>query len=136
MASRDIKLCHPILQKAWEKATAEWAFRYPNLPVPFLTCTRRDNDEQTDLYLMDKNGKDDDGDGKIDESDEWRSNAKAGESKHNLNPSEAFDIAFRNKNGTANWSAHLFEKFAIIIEKYGVTWGGRWKRPDGPHFQI
>ena len=137
MASRDIKLCDIILQKAWEKAGAEWAFKYPDLPVPFLTCTYRDNKEQDELYMMNKDNVDNDGDGKIDESDEWRSSARGGQSKHNMKPAKAFDVAFKNKNGTLNWSTHLFEKFAIVIDAYGVKWGGNWKeRKDRPHYEI
>lgn len=136
MASRDMKVCVPELQVAFAKACAKWDCAYPDLAKPFPTCTYRDNKEQAELYMMNKNGKDDDKDGKIDESDEWRSNAKAGQSKHNKIPSEAVDIAFKNKNGSLNWSESLFEKFAFIIEEEGIKWGGRWKRKDTPHFEI
>jgi len=136
MASRKIEDLDPVLQKAWIESFREWKETYPTLPEPFLTCTHRDNEEQEILYMMDKNGVDDDGDGKVDESDEWRSNAKPGQSKHNLFPSQALDVAFKNAQGKLDWSVDLFKKFADIIKKRGVKWGGDWKRKDNPHFEI
>lgn len=46
----------------------------------------------------------------------------------------AVDInAFRNQLGkTPTFS----DKFACIWERHGWTWGGRWARPDGMHFQY
>jgi peptidoglycan L-alanyl-D-glutamate endopeptidase CwlK len=136
MASRKIEDLEPVLAQAWTKSYNEWVETYPTLPVPFLTCTYRDNEEQEILYMNDKNGKDDDGDGKIDESDEWRSNAHAGQSKHNSLPSKALDVAFKNSQGKLDWSSDLFGKFAVIIKKHGVKWGGDWKRRDNPHFEL
>jgi hypothetical protein len=136
MASRKIEDLNPVLQKAWIESYNEFTETYPTEPVPFLTCTYRDDEEQEILYMMNKNGKDDDGDGKVDESDEWRSNAKPGQSKHNKLPSDALDIAFKKKDGKLDWSEHLFKKFADIIKKRGVQWGGDWKRKDTPHYEI
>jgi hypothetical protein len=136
MASRKIEDLHPALQKAWTESYKEWIEKYPTASVPFLTCTHRDNEEQEILYMMDKNGKDDDGDGKIDESDEWRSNAKPGQSKHNSFPAEAFDIAFKDRNGKLDWNVDLFKMFAGIVSKYGVRWGGTWRRKDNPHYEL
>lgn len=142
MASRDIKDCVPALQIAWDAAHRKWKEKYPNRAEPFLTTTYRSNEEQTALYMNDKNGKDDDGDGKIDERDEWRTNAKAGQSKHNKQPSEAFDIAFRLPDKTLDWSEGLFKDFAEIIKPMGVHWGGDWvalgkaKNNDSPHFEV
>jgi hypothetical protein len=134
--SRKIEDLHLNLKVAWTKASTEFSNTYPTLPTPFLTCTYRSNEDQEILYMMNKNGKDDDGDGKIDESDEWRSNAKAGQSKHNQMPSLALDIAFKDSKGKLDWSEDLFKKFADIIKKHGVNWGGDWKRKDTPHFEI
>jgi hypothetical protein len=120
--SRKIEDLHLTLKVAWTKASTEWSELYPTLPTPFLTCTYRSNEDQEILYMNNKNGKDDDGDGKIDEADEWRSNARAGQSKHNQMPSLALDIAFK--------------KFADIIKKHGVNWGGDWRQKDTPHFEI
>jgi hypothetical protein len=136
MASRKIEDLDPVLQKAWIDSFNEWEDTYPTLPKPFLTCTFRDNEEQEILYMQNKNGKDDDGDGKIDESDEWRSNAKPGQSKHNQFPSKALDVAFKNTQGKLDWSEVLFAKLAKIMKTRGVQWGGDWKRKDTPHFEI
>lgn len=136
MASREIKDCDIKLQEVWAYAVAEWQILYPQMPKPFLTCTHRPCDEQEVLFLMNKNGKDDDDDGKIDEADEWRSNARAGQSKHNFNPSQAFDVAFKDKNGHLDWSEELFRMFAAIIKPKGIKWGGDWKKRDTPHFEI
>lgn len=136
MASRKIEDLESVLQTAWTKSFSEWEETYPTLPKPFLTATYRSDEEQEILYMMNKNGRDDDGDGKIDEADEWRSNAKAGQSKHNIFPSQALDIAFKNSQGKLDWSEDLFKKFAVIIKKHGVKWGGDWKRKDTPHFEI
>lgn len=136
MASRSLDDLHPTLRLAWESSVNEWLKTYPDDPVPFLTCTYRDNEEQEILYMMSRNGKDDDGDGKIDEADEWRSNAKPGESKHNLYPSEAVDAAFRKKDGKLDWSENLFARFAVIMKRHGIKWGGDWKRKDTPHFEL
>ncbi len=135
--SRKIEDLHLSLKQAWVKASTEFADLYPTLPVPFLTCTYRSNEDQEILFMMNKNGKDDDGDGRIDEADEWRSNAKAGQSKHNQMPSMAFDVAFKNSQGKLDWSEDLFKKFADIIKKHGVKWGGNWLgKKDTPHFEI
>jgi peptidoglycan LD-endopeptidase CwlK len=94
MASRKLEDCDPKLAKAYLECVEEYKKLYPDYPEPFITCTWRSNEEQEELYMMSRNGKDDDGDGKIDEPDEWRTNARAGQSKHNLRPSKALDIAF------------------------------------------
>ena len=136
MASRNHDDLHPTLRAAWESSLNEWVATKPGKPVPFLTCTHRDDEEQEILFMMSRNGKDDDGDGKVDESDEWRSNARAGQSKHNLYPAEALDVAFRNSQGKLDWSESLFNEFAVIMKRHGVKWGGDWKRKDTPHFEL
>ncbi len=142
MASRNIADCVPELQVAWTDSQAEWKQLFPDQPQPFLTCTHRSDEEQEILYMMNKNGKDDDGDGKIDEGDEWRSNAKPGQSKHNKFPAEALDIAFKNSKGKLDWSEKLFAGFAILMKKRGIKWGGDWvslkksKKNDTPHFEV
>jgi peptidoglycan L-alanyl-D-glutamate endopeptidase CwlK len=126
MASRNIKDCNIKLREAWAKACIDWDDKYPELPKPFLTCTHRSIEEQAKLYAMGRTVA-----GKI------VTNAKPGQSKHNLMPSKAFDVAFKNENGTVNWSSDLFAKFALIIETYGVNWGGHFKSfKDFPHYEI
>lgn len=140
MPTRNIMDAVPALRKAWKESLEEWKAKYPNEPEPFLTCVYRSNQEQEELFMMNKNGKDDDGDGKIDEADEWRTNARAGQSKHNSFPSQAIDIAFRidKKLGGPYARFDLFAKFAEIIKSKGVKWGGDWNKKilDPPHFEI
>lgn len=137
MSSRKITDCVEQLQTAWIESCVEFKKLYPNSPQPFLTCTWRSEEDQEILYMMNRNGKDDDKDGKVDEADEWRSNAKPGQSKHNLYPSKAFDVAFKNSLGKLDWSEKLFKQFADIIKPKGVRWGGNFKsRKDTPHFEI
>lgn len=139
MASRNIAHCHPLLQEAWSYASKKWEELYPNEPQPFITATYRDDEEQEILYMRDKNHMDDDGDGDVDEKDEWRSNAKPGQSKHNKYPAEAMDIAFRSKKGKLDWSEKLFFRFAGLMKEDSeqIIWGGDWtNRRDTPHFEI
>jgi hypothetical protein len=46
------------------------------------------------------------------------------------------DIAFKNSQGKLDWSEDLFKKFADIIKKHGVKWGGDWRRKDTPHYEM
>jgi len=142
MASRDLNDLHPIIANAYKTALRQWVQLHPQGPFPFPTCTYRSDEEQEILYMRDKNHKDDDADGKIDEPDEWRSNAKPGESKHNFLPSYALDIAFRKKEGGLDWTESLFYDFAQLMTAQGINWGGDWvrlgkaKRNDNDHFDI
>jgi len=64
--------------------------------------------------------------------------ARAGESAHNYNPSAAFDIAFITLGKKLDWSKENFKNFANIIVRIQplVEWGGGWKFTDLPHFQL
>lgn len=47
---------------------------------------------------------------------------------------KAFDIAFSGKDPypkNFNW-----EILGKLGESVGLKWGGRWKTPDNPHFEI
>lgn len=57
---------------------------------------------------------------------------------------EAFDIALLDRQGKATWDIKAdidadripdYEEAGRIGEACGLTWGGRWKSPDYPHFQ-
>jgi peptidoglycan L-alanyl-D-glutamate endopeptidase CwlK len=103
---------------------------YPNDPIPFLTCTHRDNAEQSELYAQGRTtGKM----GKI------VTNAKAGQSPHNYKPALAFDVAFKKKDGTLDWNPKLFIKlYGIIQGNYPglVKFGGDFKFKDYPHYEL
>jgi peptidoglycan L-alanyl-D-glutamate endopeptidase CwlK len=127
MPSRKIEDCTVALQIAWRDASSSYAFYYPELPQPFITCTYRTPEEQLELYAQ----------GRTKPGAIVTRIKKGG--KHNEYPSKAFDIAFKNAEGKLDWSAHLFKKFADIIRKQHplVEWGGSWKSfKDAPHFQI
>jgi hypothetical protein len=50
---------------------------------------------------------------------------------------EAIDIA--PMRGSRIWwmaPESVWTRMGEIGEKYGLNWGGRWKTPDSPHFEI
>lgn len=65
-------------------------------------------------------------------------------SKHTLFPSMAVDLAVTlDPDGTGPlkpivlWKdMSAFRQFGLIAEKYGLVWGGRWKRMDMPHVEL
>lgn len=70
-------------------------------------------------------------------------NAKAGQSYHNYGL--AVDFALLHKDGSISWNMledldkdkkadwlEVVEEF----EKLGFSWGGHWKHPDNPHFEM
>jgi peptidoglycan L-alanyl-D-glutamate endopeptidase CwlK len=127
MPSRELKDLDSKLVNAYNLAKGIYANRYPNEPQPFITCTYRSNEEQTQLYALGRTVK-----GKI------VTNAKAGQSKHNSLPSKAFDIAFIGLDKKLNWNKKYFKMFADIVKEVDDTieWGGVWKFIDLPHFQL
>jgi peptidoglycan L-alanyl-D-glutamate endopeptidase CwlK len=66
-------------------------------------------------------------------------NAKAGQSPHNYNPSFAFDIGFIGTNKQMDWTPVLFERFANCVKSVSevTDWGGNFKSlVDRPHFEL
>lgn len=123
MASRDKKDLHTELVDAYNKAADKYKNLYPNEPQPFITCTYRSNEEQDKLY----------------NSKPKVTNAKAGQSPHNYNPSFAFDIAFITVDNKVSWNNKYFKMFADLIkyESTLVSWGGDWINfKDTPHFEL
>lgn len=134
--SRSIDDLHPFLAYAFGMACGRWEKMYPNAPVPFLTCTHRTPQEQDALYAQPFDGRDNDGDGRIDEPDEKVTNARAYESPHNFLPALAFDVAFKDRLGNPDWDKRLFDQFARLIPG-NITWGGNFKSlKDLPHFEL
>jgi peptidoglycan L-alanyl-D-glutamate endopeptidase CwlK len=121
MASRDKKDLRPELVQAYEKAVDEYKRLYPNDPQPFITCTYRSGEEQNKLYNQVP---------KV-------TNAKAGQSPHNYNPSFAFDIGFITVDNKMSWNSKYFKMFADCIKSDVVSWGGSWVNfKDAPHFEL
>ena len=128
MPSRELKDLDSKLVNAYNLAKGIYANRYPNEPQPFITCTYRSNEEQTQLYALGRTVK-----GKI------VTNAKAGQSKHNSLPSKAFDIAFIGLDKKLNWNKKYFKMFADIVKEVepSIVWGGNFKSiPDAPHYEL
>jgi len=124
MATREINDAVTKLKFAYLESVKEWDKLYPTLPKPFLTCVFRSREEQEVLYAQGRT--------KPGAKVTWTLN-----SKHNKVPSEAIDICFRNPDRSANWSPDLFKKFAAIIKKHGINWGGDFKTTkDFPHFEV
>jgi peptidoglycan L-alanyl-D-glutamate endopeptidase CwlK len=64
---------------------------------------------------------------------------RGGESKHNVLPSKALDVAFLLPDGTTSWSPELLSKFARLMKAADVRvhWGGDWPGlRDRPHFEV
>ena len=64
---------------------------------------------------------------------------RGGQSKHNMLPARALNVAFLLANGQVSWSSELFKRFAPLMKAVGPTvrWGGDWPRwKDRPHFEV
>ena len=64
---------------------------------------------------------------------------RGGESKHNVSPSRALDVAFLLADGAVSWSGLLLSKFARLMKAADarVQWGGDWPGfKDRPHFEV
>ncbi len=63
-------------------------------------------------------------------------NAAAGQSRHEFG--EAFDVVPMrwDQRLTPNWASKHWTKLGEIGEALGLEWGGRWRKPDRPHFQL
>ena len=123
MASRDKKDLRNELVNGYDLAIKRYKELYPNAPQPFITCTFRSNEDQN--ILFNKRPK--------------VTNAKAGQSPHNFNPSFAFDIGFIGLDKKMDWNPKLFLNFANIITSIdsNIDWGGNWIRfKDAPHFEL
>jgi peptidoglycan L-alanyl-D-glutamate endopeptidase CwlK len=90
--------------------------------------------EQDAIFNQWRDGKDNDGDGRIDESDERVTHAAGGQSNHNYGL--AVDFAFI-VNGKAVYKPdQLFTYLGSWAKTGGLAWGGNWKHPDRPHVEM
>ena len=102
-----------------------------------VTQAPRTMSEQDALFAQPCDGKDNDGDGLVDEKDEKVTNAKAGYSWHNFGL--AFDIVVLDALGKPNWKAAdpAYGKLGAIGKSCGLEWGGDWKTFKVlPHYQL
>ena len=89
-----------------------------------VTSTYRSFEEQDALYAVGRTKYQD---------DSPVTNAKAGESYHNYGL--AFDVVPIDPQGQPVWNSLHWDEIGIAGEYFGFEWGGRWTRPDRPHFQ-
>ena len=126
MPSRKIEDLTPETQEkyhAFARAMAEAG-------LPFIcTCTYRSQEEQNALFAQ--------GRSKPGPKVTWTTL-----SRHT--DRAAFDIVI-NRDGKPCWDVKVdlndneipdYEEAGRIGENVGLTWGGRWKTPDRPHFQL
>lgn len=128
MASRKLEDLHPDVRFLAEKfldAAADEGIEV------LVTCTYRSGIEQAQLYAQGRTAK-----GKI------VTNAQPGESLHNtlLNgqpAARAFDVVPMIV-GKPMWDDEhpSWEALGRIGESVGLEWGGRWRKPDKPHFEL
>lgn len=90
--------------------------------------------EQDALFRQWRDGKDNDGDGRVDESDERVTRAAGGQSNHNYGV--AADLAFV-VNGKVSWDDKLYSNIGRWAKAVGLDWGGNWKKfKDLPHVEL
>jgi len=127
MASRNIDELLPELQDKFH----EFRQLADEAGVQFMTtCTYRSQEEQDELY---KQGRTKPG----------RKVTWIKKSKHT--DRMAFDIAILDENKQPTWDIKVdvdkddindYIELGEIGEQVGLIWGGRWKSPDYPHFQL
>jgi peptidoglycan LD-endopeptidase CwlK len=152
MASRRLEDLQPILEQVAKESYQLFGVRFPNHPQPFTTCTFRPCIEQQQLLDQPKDGKDNNGNGIIDDASEKVTWAGPGQSPHNYNKSFAWDVAFINPvTQKLDWSSKLFKMYADVVQEVAkeraveITWGGDWngngittdeKKQDAPHHEL
>lgn len=155
--SRSIEALHPDMQIMY----AEFAYYMREAGISYVvTCTDRTIVEQMALYtqgrlpLADVNKfRKEAGLYLLRRESENRKVTWTLNSKHVTNGidksddndySRAFDIVI-TKDGRAQWDLKVnvnnnelpdYEEAGRIWESLGGTWGGRWTKPDAPHFQL
>lgn len=127
---------HPKIRKKALDAYNEAVKVTPIGVHPFITETMRSFERSDALYNQPWDGKDNDGDGKIDEADEKVTKAKGGSSYHNY----GLAIDFVNQvNGKTPWKVDdNWMKVVNVFKKHGFKWGGDpdFGIYDAPHFQM
>jgi len=125
---------HPAVRDSAIRAYAKACKITPVGVHPYITEVYRSFERSDALYNQPFDGKDNDGDGRIDESDEKVSNAKGGQSIHNYK----LALDFVNLvNGKMSWVVDANWKLVVkCFKEEGWEWGGDWKSfKDYPHFQ-
>lgn len=115
---KDISALSPAAQKACRLFMQRCKER--GLPV-YITETYRSQERQNELYAQGRTKP-----GKV---VTWTKN-----SRHKSR--RAWDIC-KMTGGKADWSdSGFFKACGAVARGLGITWGGEWKMPDMPHFEI
>lgn len=114
---RDIKQLHPVAQEACNLFMAECKKAGLNV---LITETYRSQARQNYLYEQGRTRP-----GNV---VTWTKN-----SRHTGRM--AWDIC-KNVKGKEYSDAKFFEQCGAIAKRLGITWGGTWKTPDRPHFEV
>lgn len=116
-ACRDISALSPLAQKACNLFLKECKEAGLNV---LITETHRSQARQDYLYAQGRT--------RPGQVVTWTKN-----SRHTSKM--AWDIC-KNVRGQEYSDAKFFEQCGKIAKKLGITWGGTWKTPDRPHFEI
>ena len=121
----------PSLTAAYAQALARWmgdpVLRLAGLPI--VTESYRSPERQDELYRQGRS-----------KPGPVVTYKRGGESKHNVLPSRALDVAFLLADGSVSWSGLLLSKFARLVKAADarVRWGGDFPGDfkDRPHFEV
>ena len=120
----------PSLAAAYSAALARWlgdpVLRLAGRPI--ITECYRSPERQEELYTQGRSRP-----GPV------VTYKRGGESKHNVSPSRALDVAFLLADGAVSWSGLLLSKFARLMKAADarVHGGGDWPGfKDRPHFEV
>lgn len=131
-----LNLLHPKIRQKALDAYKEAVRVTPQGVHPFITETLRSFKRSDALYNQPWDKIDNDGDGKIDESDEKVTNAPGGSSYHNY----GLAIDFVNQvNDKTPWKVDKDWMTVVnVFKKHGFKWGGDpdFGIYDAPHFQM
>ena len=114
---RDIKELDPVAQKACNLFMTECKKAGLNVCI---TETYRSQARQDYLYAQGRTRS---------------GNIVTWTKKSNHTGRMAWDIC-KNIRGQEYSDPKFFEQCGAIAKKLGITWGGTWKTPDRPHFEV
>lgn len=120
---RDIKQLHPTLQKKVEELMLLCEMK--GYKIGISECVRTVA-EQDALYAQGRNGN----------KEPKVTNAKGSTYQSMHQWGVAFDFYRNDGKGAYNNTGNFFECVGAIGKSIGLEWGGEWKTPDRPHFQL
>lgn len=144
-----VQLLHPLVRTEVSLLIDRVELEFPSYIAVRIVQGLRTIDEQDALFNQPHDGKDNDGDGKIDEADEHVTNARGGSSYHNYGLAIDFALLYdKDKNGkyeTLSWDLVAdmdrdgkrdWSEMVNVFKSAGWEWGGNWQTLiDNPHLQ-